>query len=111
MAFNTTWLGASNEPRRTDVDATKEPLVVEFGAPWCPHCRAAQQPLEEALKAHPGVRHIKVEDGRGQPLGRSFSVKLWPTLVFMQGGQEVARLVRPTAAAPMTEVLARIDPA
>ena len=37
-----------------------------------------------AFASHPEVRHLKVEDGPGRPLGRSFRVKLWPTLVFLQ---------------------------
>jgi thioredoxin 1 len=41
------------------------------------------------------VRHIKVEDASGKRLGRSFDVKLWPTLIFLQDGREVARVVRP----------------
>jgi thioredoxin 1 len=51
--------------------------------------------LAALLEEHPGVRHIKVEDGKGKPLGRSFRVKLWPTLVFLRDGQVVARAVRP----------------
>ncbi|MBP7565472.1 MAG: thioredoxin family protein [Burkholderiaceae bacterium] len=104
---------APTEPARADVDAAagQGPVLVEFGAPWCPHCQRAQPLLEQALAAHPGVRHYKIEDGSGKPLGRSFRVKLWPTLVFMQGGQEVARLVRPTEAGPIAEALASIDPA
>jgi thioredoxin 1 len=35
-------------------------------------------------------------------------VKLWPTLVFMRGGVEVARLVRPTETAAIAEALAQI---
>jgi len=42
------------------------------------------------------VRFIEVEDGRGRPLGRSFGVKLWPTLLFLRDGEVVRRLVRPT---------------
>jgi len=41
------------------------------------------------------LRHIKVEDASGKRLGRSFNVKLWPTLVFLADGREVARVVRP----------------
>jgi thioredoxin 1 len=41
------------------------------------------------------VRHIKVEDASGKRLGRSFDAKLWPTLIFLQDGREVARVVRP----------------
>ena len=40
-----------------------------------------------------------MEDGRGSPLGRSFRVKLWPTLVLMRDGVEVARVVRPRGTA------------
>jgi thioredoxin 1 len=36
-----------------------------------------------------------VEDGRGRPLGRAYRVKLWPTLVLLCDGQEIARAVRP----------------
>jgi thioredoxin 1 len=47
------------------------------------------------MRNHPDVRHIKVEDGKGKPLGRSFRVKLWPTLVYLERGAEVGRVVRP----------------
>jgi thioredoxin 1 len=70
--------------------------VLEFGAGWCPHCQAAQPAIESALADHPDVRHVKVGDGKGRPLGRSFQVKLWPTLIFLKDGQEFARAVRPT---------------
>ncbi|SET28005.1 thioredoxin 1 [Nitrosospira multiformis] len=41
------------------------------------------------------MRHIRIEDGKGRRLGRSFGVKLWPTLIFLKDGKEMARLVRP----------------
>jgi thioredoxin 1 len=56
------------------------------------------------------VRHIKVEDGPGRPLGRSFGVRLWPTLVFLREGQERARLVRPQGEGQVADALAKIDP-
>jgi thioredoxin 1 len=90
---------ASQEPDRATIDATRGPLVLEFGTAWCGHCRAAQPSIQAALAQHPGLPHHKVEDGKGRPLGRSFGVKLWPTLVFLRDGVEQARLVRPDAAA------------
>lgn len=96
-------------PDRTAIDALVGPAVLEFGTSWCGHCNAAQPLIETAFADHPGVRHIKVEDGPGRPLGRSFRVKLWPTLVFLRDGQEVGRLVRPADATVIAQALSGID--
>ncbi len=101
----------SIEPAREAIDQLEGPALIEFGSPWCGHCSAAQPLLETALAGHPGVRHIKIEDGSGRRLGRSFGVKLWPTLVFTNQGKEVARLVRPRDADPIRQALGQIDPA
>jgi thioredoxin 1 len=85
-----------DEPKRTEVDALQGPVLLEFGTGWCGYCRRAQPMIAEALVQHPGVRHIKVTDASGKPLGRSFAVQLWPTLVFLKDGKEAARVVRPS---------------
>jgi thioredoxin 1 len=108
MAMNDSY--AAIEPTRAEIDRIDGPAVIEFGAPWCGYCRAAQPLLAAAMAAHPQVRHIKIEDGKGRPLGRSFRVRLWPTLVFLRDGQETARLVRPDDGGAVREALARIDP-
>ena len=86
------------EPTRASVDALAGLTVLEFGAGWCGWCQGAQPAIEQVLSTHPGLRHIKVSDGKGKPLGRSFRVKLWPTLVVLRDGLEVARVVRPQNA-------------
>lgn len=96
------------EPAREEVDRWQGPALLEFGAGWCPHCQGAQPAIEAALADHSGVRHVKVGDGKGKPLGRSFHVKLWPTLIFLKDGQEKARTVRPTTEAEVREGLATI---
>ncbi|WP_145008693.1 thioredoxin family protein [Pseudomonas oryzihabitans] len=100
---------AAQEPARADVDALPGVTLLEFGAPWCGHCRAAQPMLPRALEEYPGVRHLKIEDGAGRRLGRSFQVKLWPTLILLKDGQELARRVRPGAVAELLEALALAD--
>ena len=96
------------EPARADVDASGQSLLLEFGAPWCPHCQRAQAAIEALAAEHPLLEHLKIEDGRGQPLGRSFKVKLWPTLVFLRDGVEVERLARPQAASDISDALRRL---
>ncbi len=98
---------AEREPSREEVDALPGATLVEFGTPWCGHCLRAQPLLRAALAEAPDVRHLKIEDGPGRRLGRSFGVKLWPTLVFLSDGREVARLVRPTRTEAIVEALER----
>jgi len=95
----------SLEPTRAEIDALRGVTVLEFGAGWCGICQAAQPMITEVLAARPDVTHLKIEDGRGKRLGRTFGVKLWPTLVVMRDGQEVARVVRPTAKAQIRAAL------
>ncbi len=98
------------EPDRAAIDALAGPTVLEFGANWCGWCQGAQPHITAALADHPGLRHLKVEDGKGKPLGRSFRVKLWPTLVFLRDGQEVARVVRPDGPDAVRQGLAQLGP-
>ena len=96
MSFTSEYTSA--EPTRAEIDALPGPVLLEFGAPWCPHCQAVQATLAELLDAHPEITHIKIYDARGKPLGRSFRVKLWPNLVFMRDGKPLMQLARPSEA-------------
>lgn len=116
-------------PTRAEVGALPGKVVIEFGVDWCPHCQRAAGPVAAAL-ATAGLRvadrtgtavscggtpvaaaadtlqYWRLEDERVRPLGRSFKVKLWPTLLFLQDGVEVARVVRPTTVA---EIMAGLE--
>jgi thioredoxin 1 len=105
--MNTEYL--ETEPTRAEIDAMKGSVLLEFGVPWCPHCQAAQPRIAAALSRHPNVRHLKIEDGKGRRLGRSFQVKLWPTLIFLKDGVEIDRLTRPTEVSDIEESLYGID--
>jgi thioredoxin 1 len=85
----------TTELDRADIDASTGPTLLEFGASWCSICQAARPSIDRAVSAHRGVKHVRIEDGKGKRLGRSFGVKLWPTLVFLRDGREVHRVVRP----------------
>jgi thioredoxin 1 len=96
------------ELTREEVDATPGNLVLEFGASWCSICAQARPLIARAFAERPDVRREWVEDGKGKPLGRSFAVKLWPTLIFLRDGREVGRVVRPTGDSELREAFERL---
>lgn len=83
--------------------------IIEFGAPWCGHCQAAMPAIKEVLAEQSAISHIKIFDGKGKRLGRAFNVKLWPTLILLKEGNEVARLVRPVASDEVRQLISKIS--
>jgi len=93
------------EPAAETIASLQGPAVVEFGTNWCGFCQAAQPLIEAAFAHQRSIKHIKVEDGKGRPLGRQYRVKLWPTLIFLRDGEEVTRVVRPRSSAEVVNAL------
>lgn len=97
------------EPTRNEITGLSGTTLLEFGTGWCGHCQAAQRLLAEALVDQDELRHIKIEDGKGRPLGRSFRVTLWPTLIALRDGVEVGRVVRPTDTHAIRQLLQTLE--
>lgn len=100
---------AASGPPRAEIDGLAGATLLEFGNAWCGHCRRAEPMIEAAFADHVSVRHIRIADGSGKRLGRSFGVKLWPTFVFLKDGKEITRLVRPADAAAVRNAFDEVD--
>ena len=98
---------AQEAPTLAQLSGLVGDAILEFGVPWCGHCQAASSALQQVLSEHSQLPHIKVYDGKGKPLGRAFRIKLWPTLILLHDGKEVARLVRPLRAEQVREFIAQ----
>ena len=99
----------NTQMNKAEIEQLNGLTVIEFGANWCSYCQAAQAIIAKALLNYPNVKHIKIEDGKGQRLGRLYAVKLWPTLVFLKNGIELARLVRPNDEQVISDALYQIS--
>jgi len=94
MAFDP--LYRDTEPTKDEIDNSQGLVLLEFGENWCGHCKLLSPTVEEMLKGRPEMKHIRIKDGKGKRLGRSFRVKQWPTLFFLKDGKVVFQMVRPT---------------
>jgi thioredoxin 1 len=99
----------NTQMNKADIEQLKGLTVIELGANWCSYCQAAQAIIAKALLNYPNVKHIKIEDGKGQRLGRLYIVKLWPTLIFLKDGIELTRLVRPNNEQAISDALHHIS--
>jgi len=112
MPDSALYLSEAESPDRAAVDAWPGMTLLEFGTGWCGHCRAAQPAIAEWLSSvRADLRHVRIEDGPGRALGRSFRVKLWPTLILLRQGQELARVVRPVSPLDLATPLDPLFPA
>lgn len=107
MTFHRDYL--EQEPTRAEIDGTAGLTLLEFGTDNCGFCVAIQPAIAKVFDARADddepITHFKVADGSGRPLGRTFGIKLWPTLIALRDGVEVARAVRPMNATEVSALL------
>ena len=103
--FNTDY--AEDAPTLEQLSELAGDAILEFGTPWCKFCKTASHAVKEVLAEYSDLPHIKIYDGKGKPLGRAFKVKLWPTLILLRDGKEIARLVRPSDADEVRQLLSQ----
>jgi len=96
---------SEDAPSLKEIHDLSRDAILEFRAPWCGHCQLASSAVQQVLNEQSRFPHIKVYDGKGKRLGREFKVKLWPTLILLHNGQEVKRIVRPTNAEQIRQLL------
>ena len=100
---------SESSPSREDLDNSSGIILIEFGSDFCGYCQAAENLILQALSENPKVKHIKIEDGSGKKLGRSFRVKLWPTLILLKEGKEISRVVRPESLDSIRKLISKVD--
>jgi thioredoxin 1 len=69
-----------------------EPVLVEFGAPWCKPCEAIE-PILEALAAEHRVRVVRVDIDANLGVPSRYGVLSLPTVILFEGGEPRATVL------------------
>lgn len=92
---------------KNNFDEIKErgKVLVDFYADWCGPCRALAPVIEEIAEERDDVTVGKINVDNEQELASRFGVFSIPTLVVLEGGKEVRRLVGSRPKAKLIEFL------
>ena len=84
------------------------PVLVDLWAPWCPPCRMVAPVLESLARKHARrLKLVKVNVDQAPATARRYEAMSIPTLVLLDGGREVERIV---GALPEAQLETRIAP-
>ncbi len=94
---------------QAEVLENKEPVLVDFFAPWCGPCQQIMPLIEELGVEFVGkVKIGKLNVDESPVTTEKYGVMSIPTLIFFQGGKEVERLVGMQSKAALEKKLSAL---
>jgi thioredoxin 2 len=102
------WLVNASDATFAAESAASVTALVDLWAPWCGPCRFVAPVLEQLSREFAGrLKVVKVNVDENPQLARRFEARSIPTLVVLQNGREVDRIV---GAMPKPELTVRLSP-
>ncbi len=91
-----------------EVLAADVPVLVDFGARWCPPCRALEPIVKRLASESAGRVKVVTVDTDASPLtARRYGVKAVPTVMVFRNGEKTALHLGATTREKLLELLAR----
>lgn len=95
-----------NSEQFSQMLAGEKPLLVDFWAPWCVHCRALQAAFDKAAEENEdSVLAVKINIDEEMELTNAEGIEVIPTLVLYKNGKRAASVVNPGSKAAIDAFL------
>lgn len=85
------------------------PVLVDFGAVWCPPCRVLEPTVEEIASEYVGKLKVGKLDVDSNPeTAATYGIRGVPALLFFKNGEVVDKIVGAVPKSAITQRLAQI---
>jgi thioredoxin 2 len=107
LAIETRPLTVTDATFAAEVERSPLPVLVDAWAPWCGPCRMIAPVIDELATELAGrVRVAKLNVDENPAIAARFGLRSIPTLLVLQGGREVDRIV---GVQPKSEIARRLE--
>jgi len=94
---------------KSEVLEASTPVLVDFWAPWCSPCRTLAPTIEKLAAEYQGrVKVGKLNTDENTSTPSELRISAIPTVLFFQGGKEVARLAGASSESKYKATLAEL---
>ena len=84
---------SNNEEFEKQVLKSKEVILVDFFATWCPPCQMLAPVLEKISESRAGYNIAKINIDNNQELAIKYEVEAVPTMIIFKEGKVVDKIV------------------
>lgn len=88
-----------------EVLQSHQPVLVDFWAPWCVHCRVLNPVLEEFAETAKDIRIGKVNIDEEPKLAEQYQIKSIPTVLLIKDGAVSAKKTAPQDPEELEDML------
>lgn len=100
-----------NSKQLKEMIESRKTFLVDFWAPWCPHCRKINPAYEQIAEQYADkIGVVKLDMDEDEKLWEELNVELIPTLRLYVDGNPAASTVAPESKAAIDEFLSGILP-
>ncbi|WP_018702699.1 MULTISPECIES: thioredoxin [Sporomusaceae] len=86
----------------------KQPVLVDFWAPWCSYCNKLTPVLEEiSSELADKLKIVKINVDENRSLAQRYDIKGLPTMMLVKDGEAAEKIV---GFLPKASILGKIEP-
>ena len=79
----------SMDELKTILDKSEVPVLLDFYADWCPHCKQLSPILEEQLMKHQNFKLVKINIDQHKQIAEKYEVSGIPHIFLFKDGKKV----------------------